>query len=82
MYARHCGIPNYTFSLTIKKACLKNKGGYSEQTLCSAWLYQQGHQCLPSPGGPLRKGLSGSARTGWADANGHCLDRRSGLNRL
>lgn len=41
MYARHCGIPNYTFSLTIKKARLKNKGGYSEQTLCSAWLCQQ-----------------------------------------
>lgn len=37
LYARHCGIPNYIFSLTIKKACVKNKGGYWEQTLCSAW---------------------------------------------
>lgn len=47
--------PKLYLSLTIKKACLKNKGGYSEQTLCSAWLCQQGHQCFPSPGGPLRK---------------------------
>lgn len=47
LYARHCGIPNYTFSLTIKKACVKNKGGYWEQALCSAWPGQQCDQWLP-----------------------------------
>lgn len=47
--------PKFYLFLHHLKSLSEGLGDYSEQTLCSAWLCQPWHQCLPSPGGPLRK---------------------------
>lgn len=66
LYARHCGIPNYTFSLTIKnKRCFKNKGWYSEKstTWCMALLASETTTWFYSLEGPQKKRLSGNPKT-------------------
>lgn len=60
MYARHCGIPNYTFSLTIKKACLKNKVAtqskpYAVRGSASSDISVSPLQVDPSGKGAVRK---------------------------
>lgn len=56
LYARHCGIPNYTFSLTIKKSLCEERGWLLGAHPVQ-WSTAQPAvgSVAPCPGGPLSK---------------------------